>query len=188
MKPYPQACNPGNESHQLLPIIAISRSASFPFPQQTLKFSTASITDASTTVEEGKLERLTQAQHGHRNFWLLLYSRSLISCTCKLVMGTSGTRDLFIYRVYSNYRSPPVSQLVSHRLSVIINLSLSGHRAYYYLYCYWAIVARLIVLLWQAIIPAPRRHCSFSTTSTRQLLNHTYISMEEESRLSPIFK
>ena len=46
-------------------------------------------------VEEGKLERLTQAQHGHRSFWLLLCSRSLISCTCTLVVGISAQREPF---------------------------------------------------------------------------------------------
>ena len=52
------------------------------------------------TVEERKLERLTQAQHGHRSFWLLLYSRSLISCTCKLVVGICA-QGIFSSRVYS---------------------------------------------------------------------------------------
>ena len=41
-------------------------------------------------VEKQKLERLTQAQHGHRSFWLLLYYHLLISCTCTLVGGTSA--------------------------------------------------------------------------------------------------
>ena len=41
-------------------------------------------------TSEGKLERLTQAQPGHRSFWLLLYSRSLISCACTLVVERSA--------------------------------------------------------------------------------------------------
>ena len=36
-------------------------------------------------VEKAKLERLTQAQYGHRSFWLLLCYHLLISCTCTLV-------------------------------------------------------------------------------------------------------
>ena len=41
-------------------------------------------------MEEGKLERLMQAQYGHRSFWLLLCYHLLISCTCTLVGGTSA--------------------------------------------------------------------------------------------------
>ena len=64
--------------------------------------------------------------------------------------------------MYDNYHQSPVSLFVNRYHQSIINLSLSSHRASYYHYYYCAIVARLVVLLCQVIVPALGGHQSFS--------------------------
>lgn len=105
-------------------------------------------------VKEGRLKRLTQAQHGHCSFRLLLclslayFLHLYISQGHFRTKGPSMVRELFL----SSLSSDPLSQLVSPVITIIycyqviepiiitiiigpslsVSLDLSGHRA-----CAW---------------------------------------------------
>lgn len=80
MKLCTQACNPENKSHKLLPIIVISRSASPPFLEQILKFSTALVT-RKLNLSNWQLLYHTHisTEVSNRKRAIVLYEGSLIS-------------------------------------------------------------------------------------------------------------
>ena len=116
-------------------------------------------------IQEWLTQAKQQAQHGHRSFWLLLCSLAYFP-PCKLVVCWS-LHNFILSSILCTIIDRSSPQLVScyyhYHQSIIIrssclllSLLLLGHRC-------------LSILFSQVIVPAPRRHRSFSGASIHNI-------------------
>ena len=77
-------------------------------------------------VEEGKLERLTQAQHGHRSFWLLsIYHYQVIVPSIIIIVIEPSLLVLLFCSVRSSYlRLEGIALFLRYNTSILIKCRL----------------------------------------------------------------